>query len=278
MKKILATLLLVVVAAAFAAATSADAQKGGPVTTLVGGQGVLAPSGKVRYVALPAERHTILSVIRVKGGQMVRWLVVRGFVGVPEVAEDGTTDGVSRDGRVLVLAGTPEGRPNDRVVTSFAVVDTALLRSRRVTLPGTWAYDAISPDGSILYLIEYENYGPSPTYRVRAYDLAARRLLSRPIVDRTIGERLMRGRAVTRATDSTGRWAYTLYARQESAPFVHALDTVQQRAYCVDLPLELVRSAQMRLRLTLRAGELAVRNAGETVAVVDTRSFVVQRR
>lgn len=276
MKKILTTLLLVLVAATLAA--TAGAQKGGPATTLFGGKGVLAPDGTHRYVALTTGRQTLVSVVRVRGGQVVRWLYVRGFVGVPVVGEDGTTDGISRDGRTLVLAGTPEGRPNDRVVTSFAVVDTASLRFRRVTLPGTWAYDAISPDGSILYLIEYENYGRTPTYRVRAYDLAARRLLSRPIVDRTIGERLMRGWAVTRATDSTGRWAYTLYARQGSAPFVHALDTVQQRAYCVDLPLELVRSAQMRLRLTLRAGELAVRNAGETVAVVDTRSFVVQRR
>lgn len=275
MKKVLA---LVIAALAASGAASADAQKGGPATTLIGGQGVLAPDGKHRYVALTTGRQTFVSVVRVRGGQVVRWRLVRGFVGVPVVGLDGTTDGISRDGRTLVLAGSPEVAANDRSATRFAVIDTKTLKLRQVSLEGTWSYDAISPDGSTLYLVEYASVGPSPTYRVRAYDLATRRLLARPIVDRTIGERLMRGWAVTRQTSSDGRWAYTLYARAKKAPFVHALDTSRRQAYCIDLPLDLKRTEQMSLRLALRGGQLDVRQGRVDLATVDTKTFVVHRR
>lgn len=272
-------LIVLVVAAAFAATgvASADAQKGGPVTVLSGGKGVVAPDGAVRYVAVSTGRSTLLSVVRVRGGQVLRWRLVPGYVGVPVVADDGTTDGVSRDGRTLVLMGVPEARPSGGPVTRVALVDTKTLKLRRLMLPGTWAYDAISPDGSVLYLIEYERFDQSPTYRVRAYDVAARRLFARPIVDREIGERLMRGWAVTRATTPDGRWAYTLYARAKKEPFLHALDTVRRQAYCIDLPLSLKRAEQMALRLGLRGERLHVRRGAQTVVSVDTGSFVVHR-
>lgn len=146
-----------------------------------------------------------------------------------------------------------------------------------MTFDGVWSYDAISPDGRMLYLIQYTETGPSITYRVRAYDLAARRLVARPIVDSEIGERLMRGWSVTRETSTDGRWAYTLYARAEKVPFVHALDTAHHRAYCIDLPLDLNRAEQMRLRLRLRGDRLEVRKGTDTVAAMDTKSFVVHK-
>ena len=274
-------LLVLVIAAALAAAgaAGADAQKGGPSTVLNGGRGVVAPNGKIRYVALTTGQHTIVSFTRIPGGKVLNWRQLRGYFGIPQVSLDGTTDGVSRDGRTLVLA-TPAGAgtPAGNATTQFALIDTKTLKLRRVTLPGIWSYDAISPDGSVFYLVEYEEYGVSVTYRVRAYDLAARRLFSRPIVDRSIGERLMRGWAVTRRTSSDGRWAYTLYARAKKEPFVHALDTAGRRAYCIDLPLDLKRPEQMTLRLALRGGRmLEVRQGRATVAVVDTRTFVVHR-
>jgi hypothetical protein len=77
---------------------------------------------------------------------------------------------------------------------------------------------------------------------------------------------------------SDGRWAYTLYARTSKEPFVHALDTVRRRAYCIDLPLDLKRAQQMTLRLRLRGDRtLEVRQGRDTVAAVDTRTFVVHR-
>jgi hypothetical protein len=275
MKKLL---VLVMVALAASASAGADAQKGGPATVLNGGRGVVSPNGKLRYVALTAGQHTIVSFVRVPGGHVTGWRQLRGYFGVPQVALDGTTDGISRDGRTLVLA-TPAGAgtPSGEVTTQFALLDTRTLRLRRLTFPGIWSYDAISPDGTVLYLIEYAQFGPVVAYEVRSYDVDARRLLARPIVDRDIGERLMRGWAVTRKTTSDGRWAYTLYARAKHEPFVHALDTVGRRAYCIDLPLDLKRPEQMGLRLALRGRMLDVRRARVRVATIDRNTLAVHR-
>jgi hypothetical protein len=147
-----------------------------------------------------------------------------------------------------------------------------------IELPGSWSFDAVSPNGSRLYLIEHLAAPPSPRYRVRVYDLAERRLLEQSVIDKAASEAIMRGDPVTRATSSDGRWAYTLYARARNAPFVHALDTVRREAYCIDLPLDLKRPEQMALRLVLRGDRtLQVRKLRTTLAVVDTRTFVVHR-
>ncbi len=276
MKKVLVLVIAAVLAAA--SAVGAGGQKGGPSTVLNGGRGVVAPNGKVRYVALTTGQSTIVSFVRIRGGQVIGWRQLRGYFGVPQVALDGTTDGISRDGRTLVLA-TPAGAgtPSGGATTQFALLDTKTLRLRRLTFPGTWSYDAISPDGSVLYLVEYASFGPSASYKVRAYDTSTRKLLARPIVDREIGERLMRGWAVTRKTTSDGRWAYTLYARAKHEPFVHALDTVRRQAYCIDIPLDLTRVEQMGLRLALRGRMLEVRQGSAGVAAIDTTTFVVHR-
>lgn len=244
---------------------------GGDAWVLIGRQGVTAPDGSVRYVALTTGRQTIVSVVRVRGGQVVRWRLLRGYLGVPVVTLDGRPQGVSDDGTTLVLA-----EPAGGVATSFALVDTRTLRLRLVRLRGSWSYDAISPDGSLLYLVEYLGVGPSAPYRVRAYDLGARRLVPEPIVDRREREAQMRGRPVTRVASPDGRWAYTLYARARKEPFLHALDTVGRAAYCVDLPVELRLAAQLRLRLGLSADRLLVRSHRGPVVVVDTETFEVR--
>jgi hypothetical protein len=271
MKKLLA----LVVAALAVAAPAANAQKGEPsaFSVVFGSRGVVSPDGKTRYVALTTGRQTLVSFVRIPSGQVRGWVQLPGTFGVPMVGLDGTTDGISRDGGTLVLA-TPPGAPT----TQFAIVNPKTWKVRRMSFEGIWSFDAISPDGSWLYLIQYTEVGPTVSYRVRAYDLAARRLLARPIVDSEIGERLMRGWSVTRKTSSDGRWAYTLYARAQKEPFVHALDTVRRQAYCIDLPLDLKRAEQMRLRLALRADRtLEVRRGATSLAQIDTRTFAVHR-
>jgi hypothetical protein len=275
MKKllILAIALAAAVVTGGAAGEPAGAPlKGGPATVLLGGRGVLAPDGTTRYVTITTGRQTIVSFVELPSGRVNRWRLVRGSFGVPVVSLDGTTDGVSRNGRMLVLAETYADR------TRFAVIDTQTMKLRTIKLKGYWSFDAISPDASVLYLIQYTGLGTSPAYKVRAYDLAARRLFARPIVDASIGERLMRGWALTRRTSSDGRWAYTLYARAKQEPFVHALDTVGRQAYCIDLPLDLNRAEQMRLRLALRADRtLEIREGRAGVAAIDTKTLVVHK-
>jgi hypothetical protein len=67
-----------------------------------------------------------------------------------------------------------------------------------VTLKGSWSYDALSPDGRTLYLIESRSSRGSKRYLVRAYDLQLDRLVKRVIADRRDGESgPMTGAAVT---------------------------------------------------------------------------------
>jgi hypothetical protein len=213
----------------------------------------------------------------VRGGRIVRSRALRGFYGVPLVAYDGTTAGLTGDERTLVVAsyGPLPGRPG---TTRFLSLRTKTLKVlRRIELRGSWSFDAISPDGSRLYLVEHVSAGPTPRYRVRAYDLAAGRLLPNAVIDRLVSKALMGGQPATRVSTLDGRWAYTLYARRGGKPFVHALDTAKRRALCIDLPLRLAEAKQMRLRMELRDEHLIVRLGSERLAEVSTRSHVVHR-
>lgn len=268
--------LLTLVAALFlAAAVTAVAAKGdgSPYTPglVQGAEGVVSPDHRIRFVTLATAESTVVAAIRVRTGRVVRSNVLRGFYGVPIVAWDNSTGGVSADGRTLVV-GSYGPLPGDPGVTRFAVLRTDTLRKSRVlALRGSWAYDAISPDGSRMFLIEYLAAGQNPRYRVRSLDMHTGRLDPDAVVDRREDEVLMRGQPVTRVTSQDGGWAYTLYARPKHGPFVHALDTVRGEAYCVDLPVRLRQLEQMALRLRMRGdGALEVRNRRERIALVDT--------
>jgi hypothetical protein len=224
-------------------------------------------------------KSTIAAAVRARDGHVVRSTVIRGFYGVPLVSYDGTAGGLSGDGDSLVLASYGP-LPGEAGKTRFVVLSTQALRVvRLVVLRGSWSYDAISPDGSMLYLVEHISAGQNPLYRVRSFDLRANRLIPGAIVDRIEREAVMGGQPVTRATSSDGRWAYTLYARAKSEPFVHALDTVRREAFCVDVPLRLGQAKQMELRLRLTADRrtLSVVQGGTSLAEIDTASFEVRR-
>jgi DNA-binding beta-propeller fold protein YncE len=244
---------------------------------LAGYEGVVAPNGGVRYTAMWTKGSTIVVAIRTEGGRVLRAQPLRGHYGVPLVAYDGTAGGLSGNAQRLVVASYGPS-PGASGITRFAVLDTKGLRVRhRVALDGSWSFDAIAPDGSILYLTQHVSAGRNPVYRVRSYDVRTG-LLRGAIVDRLEGEEDMGGEPVTRATSADGRWAYTLYARRKHEPFVHALDTARREAFCIDLPLELRHDDQWALRLRLRegAGRLSVRSGARVVAVVDTDSWKVE--
>jgi hypothetical protein len=268
--------LLSIVAAIAAPGAQADGSPYAP-GLVQGASGVLDPSGALRFVTLATPRSTVVAAIGVRSGRVVRSAVLRGFYGVPIVAWDGSTGGVSGDGRSLVL-GSYGPPPRQEGVTPFVVLNAKTLRKTHAfRLPGSWAYDAISPDGSAIYFVEYLSAGQSPHYRVRSLDTATGQLDPDPVVDRREDEVSMRGQPVTRMTSRDGRWAYTLYARGHG-PFVHALDTTEGEAYCIDLPLRLKQLEQMALRLRGgRAGELRVQNRKTVLAIVDTKTFEARR-
>jgi hypothetical protein len=276
MKKLFALVL----AAAAVTAGGANAN-GSPYSPglVYGWSGVGAQSSGVRFVAFGMPRSTIVAAVRARDGHVLQSNVVRGSYGVPLVSYDGTSGGLSGDGKSLALASYGPF-PGQAGKTRFVLLSTRTLDVlREVLLSGSWSFDAISPDGSMLYLVEHISAGSKPRYRVRTYDLKARRLIPGAIVDRLENESVMDGQPVTRAASSDGRWAYTLYAREKHEPFVHALDTVRREAFCIDLPLRLSQTKQMELRLRLAASRstLSVTRNGRPLAAIDTRSFEVQR-
>jgi LPXTG-motif cell wall-anchored protein len=156
---------------------------------------------------------------------------------------------------VLGRAGVGVSSPS-----RFLVVDPRQMQVvRTISLDGYFSYDALSPDASRLYLIQYTHGSSQDTshYIVRAYDMRTDRLLPGKIADRTDDEKTMAGYAMTRTTSADGRWVYTLYQKPSGAPFVHALDTVGGVAHCIDLP---ANRSLYNIVLSLRGG-------GRTLAV-----------
>jgi hypothetical protein len=263
-------------------APGAAAGDGGPVPPAQGGAGVSTPTAPdVGYVAVGiGGGRTLVQRIARGGGEVQRTRSIGGRYGVGAVAFDGSATGLSADGRTLVLAAMPGRRWPPRS-TPLAVLDARRLQVRnRITLPGYWALDAISPDGRRLYLLHYLSPRSDLLhYEVRAYDMTTRRLVARPVVDPREPDEKMQGMAVTRAMSADGRWAYTLYLRPSGGPpFVHALDTVGGTARCVDFPAEVAGADISAARLALSGdGRTLTASVPGAPVVVDTRSFAVSR-
>ncbi|MGI9110791.1 MAG: hypothetical protein ACR2GT_01075 [Gaiellaceae bacterium] len=257
-------------------AGSAAAGGGPSPGAVTGWDGVLAPGGALRYVTLPSGNSTAVAAVRVRTGRVERFASVRGTYGIPRVAYDGSTGGVSADGRALVLSSFA-GAPGPRAVTRFAVLSTKRLkRERLLELRGAWSFDALSPDGRLLYAVEYLGTGQNARYRVRAIDLANGRLLAGSIADSREASGEMRGSPMTRATSHDGGWAYTLYARPDGTAFVHALDTRHRKALCIDLPWRKVGNALGNVKMTVQGRSLVLTQRGARLATIDTRAFVVR--
>jgi hypothetical protein len=241
----------------------------------VGGTGVLSPAGDGRYVTIPAAGRTVLARTNPARGTVYDSKLLVGTFTIPAVAYDGSAAGLSADGRTLVLIEPRVSFP--RAWTTFAVLSVpALRRARTVRLRGDFSFDAISPHGRLLYLIQYVTPTDPTRYLVRAYDLVAGRLLGKPVVDpRDRGEK-MRGSPVTRATSPDGRWAYTLYDGAGAVPFVHALDTSRHTARCVDLDaLAGTDVSGVRLRVAPNGDTITVENRGRPVLAIRTDGFRV---
>ena len=85
----------------------------------------------------------------------------------------------------------------------------------------------------------------------------------------------MNGQPVTR-TGSPDGWTYTLYWRPGKSAFVHALDTVHQRAFCVDLPWK-SPSWIYEVGLRVRHGTLGLRRHGVVIALMNRKSLAVKK-
>jgi hypothetical protein len=276
MRPRLLTLAVVLLFAVLVPAANAD---GLPVSGVdVGASGVATPGPQgFRYVTLRAGPDTLVAKIDRNDGAVRRSRLLEGRFTIPAVAYDGSSAGLATDGSTLVVIRPRIGFPRNR--TAFAVLDArSLLLRRTVTLDGDFSFDALSPDGRLLYLVQYTSPTDPTKYLVRLYDLGANRLVREPIIDpREVGD-VMRGTPLTRASSPDGRWAYTLHDGAGSHPFIHALDTVERTARCIDLhglqdyPIDTASLVVSPDGSTLT---LANPDSAKPFAVVDTETFEV---
>jgi protein MpaA len=249
-----------------------------------------------RYVALtPHTRHPLSVVERIdmRDSTVDRWWYLHGSYYLPAVAADGSPGGISANG-MLALSTLPRRYPPRR--SRFAILDTRLFLRHpqtgkaprhaitRLRLRGAYSFDAISPDGSRIYLVHNIFDGRRLSrYEVRALDTSSGRLLPQPIVDPEEPDERMQGSPVTRLASPDGRWAYTLYTGPKET-FLHALDTVDGRAVCVDLPQlgHLREPFQLRLRFGDGGQKIVVfsrdrKDAGDAPLLeIDRQSFAVR--
>jgi hypothetical protein len=260
-------LLLVVAGTAHAAGPSPG--------LLQGSSGITTPSQRYRFVTFTGRGTTTLAAIDKASGGVARWRTLRGEWGIPMVAFDGTADGLSHDGRTLVIPDWthPTDEAPLRSKSSFRVYDANRLTLRDAfTLRGDFSYDALSPNGRTLYLIQHVSQQDVFKYIVRAYDLRVRRLLARAIADKSQQGWVMRGLPMKRLASPDGRWVYTLYRRDGGYPFVHALDSVNRTAVCIGIPWQGNQDPLARAQLRLEDGKLIIATGGRQFAI-DTGTF-----
>jgi hypothetical protein len=247
---------------------------GGPVFNDDGGfRGIETPTG-YRYAAL-VERHRT-TLLRIAPDQHVaRVLFLQGRFTIPSVAMDGTTSGLSADGKTLVLVEPRwfAGRSHTRLMLMSV---PGMHGHGIITLSGDFTYDAMSPDASRLYFIHYLVKNDPTRYEVRAFDTSSGKLVPGAIVDRSEPDEDMRGWPISRVTSAGGRFAYTLYDGGGDTPFVHVLDTVEGKAHCVDLDELAGNQAIYAFRLRRQPdGDIAVTRSATPWLIVDRTTFQV---
>lgn len=191
------------------------------------------------------------------------------------LAEAGRT---SPDGHWLALTGSREYHADGRVLSRFAVLDTAFAQpARLLTLNGTYTFDALANDGQTLYLIENLPMAQAtatpaadapPRYRVVFVDLRHPIDAPQVLVDKTTQGATMAGTRQSVVMMPDGQWLFSLY-RNPKQPFIHALNLRDQYAVCIFLPASSGDPAQGdRWALTRTADATRLYAANSTTGTV----------
>ena len=163
------------------------------------------------------------------GTRVVRYETTRG-TRVSTWTVPGPTshvDAISAGGRYVALVA---GWKNPQI--TIADLDRRAV-VRTVELVGHWKVDALSRDGTRLYLLQYTDTG---AYRVRV-EVAGRGLVRSPITD-PAEPAPMTGMPWSSVGTVDGRWQLTLFVRSsetKTEAFIHALSLDRSVARCIDL-------------------------------------------
>jgi hypothetical protein len=226
---------------------------------------------------------TRVQVTTPEGGDPAAPISVPGAWRLPTIGIARQASGLSADGSTLVLEEAVDAAPAGPASrTRFAILSTANSKAPRiVSLHGSFAFDALSPGGDWLYLLEYLPGGNGTHYQVRRLDVATGRLQEGSIVDKRNLDERMNGSALTQIAGKSG-WVYTLY-RGDHGVFIHALDTADGIAVCIDLPgTEGAASASdgnWSLVVDPSGDRLYVGDPRqEAVSAIDLADFTIQRK
>lgn len=247
-----------------------EVARGAPVNLPLG----LATQDHQRiYVATPNGAQTTIAILDTRTGTNVRSFSFSGRYATDSYGYGMAT--LTPDGHWLALrqVGQTEGEQS-----TIALVDTQAGKvGRTIQLSGDFAIDALSPDGSVLYLLQ-NLHDVQHHYYVRAFDIGVGKLLDQIIVDKSeIDHPQMQGSAVARRMGNNGAEAFTLYVDPvRNTAFVHILplDTsgnITPFARCVD---DLPASTSADL---LRGYTLALSSDGATLYAVNAALGVASR-
>jgi len=213
---------------------------------------VASPDGSV-YYALEGSSPTTLRWTEAKTGRPMTQLTLPGAYAFAGEAGPAPA-GFSPNGRWLVLVGDTGAK------SSFAIVDTSLVKlAAFAEVPGPFTYDAISDDGTSLYLIEkitpeaargLPGVNAAYGYRVRVYDVPAGKMSDTLVVDVKLAAQTDGNNAETRidgimngiyqssVPSRDGRWNFSFYYNPNRGPFIHVLHLDSRSAFCIlDLPI-----------------------------------------
>jgi DNA-binding beta-propeller fold protein YncE len=200
---------------------------------------------------------------------LVALAAASGNFEMPVVAGDAKA-GLSADRTTAVLAEQPaRGR------SRFAVVDAEKGRIKRVlALRGDFGFDALSPDGSKVYVIHYLSRDHRH-YAVQSMKASDPEAVLRTVVEKGEPGEQMSGLPISRTTSPDG-WIYTLYDGAGHEPFIHALQSAEGFTVCIDLDALEGRSDLASLTLGMGPDAVTVKDAKSTPLLrVATESFEV---
>ena len=196
--------------------------------------------GHILNVTPDGERTRVQNLIFGEDGG--RELVLDGRWSLPTVGLDPVPGGRSLDDSTFALVGDRADGDGAGDVSRFAIVraavppaDGPLQLVRTIELNGAFDFDALSPNGSILYVIEHLATVKG-AYQVRSIPVATGVMDPQVVVDKRNIDETMAGAPVTQLRRADGN-VMTLYRGIEH-PFVHALGSIDKWAFCIDLPAD----------------------------------------
>lgn len=211
--------------------------------------GTPAPDWSRYYVVTPLTGSARLAALDPLSGRTLAQVTIPSGYSLPQLGFGGPTSGLSPSGAWLALTG--QGRSSSGpTVTSFLIGPTSLTQPfTEIHVIGQFDFDALSNDGRNLYLIEpLKDPGH---YHVRLYDVASQTLLTQVVVDKNEPKEAMAGIRGDSVAQPAGSYVYTIYARPNNGPFIHALPLGQTFAFCLDLPGDAVNDMEQQFLWSL---------------------------